>query len=547
MFTRLDWFVLLLYLAGTTWLAARLAGRQQTIRDFFLGGRQLPWWAVCGSIVSSEVSGVTFVGVPAIAYAKNGDYRYLMLAVGAIVARLVVGLVLVPAYYRQEIYSPYEFIGNRLGKGALRLATALFLAGGMLAQGARLFLAGLVLDAITGIGIPACVLLVGAVSVAWTWIGGIASVVWTDAIQFVLLFAGAAGTLAAVAWTIPGGWGAIVEAGERMGKFRLWDFTLDRRTEFTFWCGLLGTSFLNLGALGTDQMMAQRLFCCRDERAARKAILASNVSLLLPVILLTAGVGLAAYFETHAMTTAHAELVAKRSDYILPVFFLEAMPAGIRGLLFATVFAAATATSTLSAMAQAAYAAFVPARRDGREGSVLTSRLLVVAAAVPLCAVAIACERIESHRDILRLALWMAAYTYGAVLGMLLLALLPARRDARGLPWAVGYSVLLILALNWNHIGGARGGIGACALALALAGAWTFRRDPGRAGIVFLGAALVLLTAFIQPHLPGDAGGYLKIVYPWHYPIGTAVTLAFGFLLGGRRTPPGAAGLDVVS
>ncbi|MBI4231521.1 MAG: hypothetical protein HY608_11855 [Planctomycetes bacterium] len=546
MFTSLDWGVLALYLAGTTWLAARLAGRQQTIRDFFLGGRQLPWWAVCGSIVSSEVSGVTFVGVPAIAYARGGDYRYLMLAFGAIAARLVVGYLLVPAYYRQEIYSPYEFIGNRLGPGALRLATALFLAGGMLAQGARLFLAGLVLDAITGIGIPACVLLVGAVSVAWTWIGGIASVVWTDAIQFVLLFGGAVGTLAAVAWTI-GGWDALVEAGTRMGKFRLWDFTLDRRTEFTFWCGLLGTSFLNLGALGTDQMMAQRLFCCRDARDARKAILASNVSLLLPVILLTAGVGLAAYFEARPMTAEHAALVARRSDYVLPVFFLEAMPAGVRGLLFATIFAAATATSTLSAMAQAAHAAFAPRRDAGKEGGVLVSRLLVVAAAVPLCAVAIACERIEQYRDILRLALWMAAYTYGAVLGMLLLALLPARRDARGLPWAVGYSVLLILALNWQHLDAARALIVACAALLALSGAWAFRRSPERLGVSLLGAALVALVAFGRPHLPGDTGGHLKIVYPWHYPVGTAVTLAFGFLLGDRKTPPGAGSINMVS
>src|SRR6185436_14700 len=114
-FSWVDWTVLAVYIAGTSWLADRLAGKKQTIRDFFLGGRRLPWQAVCGSIVASEISGVTFVSVPAFAFAEKGNYTYMMFAIGSILARIVIGYVFVPAFYRREIYSPYEFIGRELG------------------------------------------------------------------------------------------------------------------------------------------------------------------------------------------------------------------------------------------------------------------------------------------------------------------------------------------------------------------------------------------------------------------------------------------------
>lgn len=255
-FTGLDWAVVAAYLVFTTWLGAKLSGKQQTIRDYFLGGRRLPWYAVSGSIVASEISGVTFVSVPAIAWAQGGDYSYLMLAVGSIAARAIIGFWLVPAYYEQEIYSPYEFMAKRLGPALNPVATGIFILGGFLAQGARLFLAALVLDAITGLGLGACVIVIAAVSVVWTWIGGITSVVWTDVMQFVILLAGALVALAAAIQSVPGGWDGVVAVAEPAGKFRLWNFSLDPGARFTFWCGLFGTTFLNVGALGTDQMMA---------------------------------------------------------------------------------------------------------------------------------------------------------------------------------------------------------------------------------------------------------------------------------------------------
>ena len=539
MFTAVDWIILVGYIAGTTWLADRLAKKQQTIRDFFLGGRQLSWKVVAASIVATEISGVTFVSVPAIAWAVGGNYTYLMLAVGSVTARVLIGYFFVPAYYRREIYSPYEFMGQVLGKTFDRLATVIFFLGGFLAQGARLFLAGLVLDDITGMGITLSVIALAAISVLWTWIGGITSVVWTDIIQFAILFIGALTALYAVAWVMPGGVEAIVKAGDDGGKFKLWDFTFDRTTEFTFWCGLIGTTFLTLGSHGTDQMMAQRLFCCRNAKDARKAIIASSVGVLLAAVMLSVGVGLFAYFREFPMNAADAAKVARRKDYVFPVFIRTVMPIGVKGLLFAAIFSAATATGTLAAMAQSAMATFwLPFRKTpptDRE-QVFASRVLVLVAAVVLCAVAVLCQYIERYSDILRLALSMAAYTYGALLGMLLFALRPCGRDARGLIWGVGYSILLIFAINWQHHEWARyvATIGTATLFASALVNRDLLREPLRLLVIAAGAGIILLVTWWKmiDGPPGQGPEYLKLAFPWSFTIGTALTLAMAHLVG---------------
>src|SRR5215216_2734913 len=234
-FHWLDWVVLVLYIAGTSWLADRLTDRGQTIRDFFLGGRKLPWWAVSGSIVASEVSGVTFVALPAIAFARGGNYTYMMLAIGSILARVLIAYFLIPAYYRHEVYSPYEFMGRRLGAGVVRGASVIFLIGVVLGQGARLFLAAIVLDAITNIGAVPAIILLTLIGIGWTWIGGITSVVWTDVVQFVMIALGAIASLIAVVVTVPGGIDGIIAMGRAAGKFQLFDFRLSPTIEFTFW------------------------------------------------------------------------------------------------------------------------------------------------------------------------------------------------------------------------------------------------------------------------------------------------------------------------
>ena len=539
MFTWVDWTVLAVYIVGTSWLADRLAGKKETIRDYFLGGRALPWYAVCGSIVASEISGVTFVAVPAAAYRDGGNYTYLMLAIGSIAARFIVGYLLVPAYYRREIYSPYEFMGQQLGPAVNRVTTGLFLLGGFLAQGARLFLAALVLSTITKLEIFWAILAIGAISVVWTWLGGITSVVWTDVVQFVILFVGAVVALVAAAWVVPGGVGEIMRLGAENGKFTAFDASFNRMAVFTIWTGLFGSTFLTLASHGTDQMMAQRLFCCRSPREARKAIVWSSVGLLLPVLMLSVGVAIFAYFKHVPMSPEHQALVKEHKDNIFPVFILTAMPIGIKGLLFAAIFSAATATSTLAAMAQTALAAYyVPYSKRGSDQGhlIFVSKVFVLLAALGLCGTAMLCVRIEKYPGLLDLALAMAGYTYGAMLGILLLALLPFKRDARGLIWSVPLSVLLVFALNWQEKGWARGIVTVAAALLAVTGLGLLYREPLKIGWVLAGVALLLAVAWVPiGRLEGGGPEYFKLSFPWHYPIGAAVTLGLGVALGRKR------------
>jgi Na+/proline symporter len=198
-FKQIDWLVVAGYLALTTWVGHALRGKQSTIKDFFLGGRTLPWPAVSGSIIATEISGVTFIGVPGMVYAATGDFTYLQWGMGSIVARVLVGIYFVKAFYEKEIYSPYDFMGNRLGIGAKRLATIIFQIGGILGQSVRVLVAALALKVVTPLEFEHCIWIIGLFAVGWTWMGGMRTVIWTDVMQF-FLFVGAG--LFSLGWII---------------------------------------------------------------------------------------------------------------------------------------------------------------------------------------------------------------------------------------------------------------------------------------------------------------------------------------------------------
>ncbi|MGQ0647012.1 MAG: sodium:solute symporter family transporter [Gemmatimonadaceae bacterium] len=545
-FTWIDWTVLVAYLAGTSWLAERLSREKQTIRDFFLGGRRIPWWAVSGSIIASETSGVTFVALPAIAFARGGNYTYLMLAFGSILARVLIAYILIPAYYRHEIYSPYEFMGRRLGSTVTRAASVIFLIGVVLGQGARLFLAAIVLDAMTNLGPIPAILLLTVIGVAWTWMGGVTSAIWTDVVQFVMIVLGAVAALVAVVVAAPNGVDGIVAAGQEAGKFRFFDFSLDPRTEFTFWCGLFGFTFLTLGSHGTDQTMAQRFFCCRDPKEAKKAVLWSSVAMLLPVMMLSVGVGMYAYFQHVPMTEAQLSKVAERSDYIFPIFILQAMPVGVRGLLFACIFSAATQTAAISAMAQTATSLYRSVRTVslGDRQLVALTRTFIVLGGIIICGMALVSSGIQQYGDVLRLAMAMASYTYGAMLGILFMALLPLRRDGRGLIWGVPFTMLFVFALNWQHRPWAPWIVAVAVTVLILAACYVFRHEVPKMLWVLLGAAVVLAVTYARIPVDGELRP-IKLAFPWTFPLGAALTLGLGLALG--RVPAVSAAHPAVA
>jgi len=539
-FTLLDWAVIVLYLAMTTVLGAALAGRQATIRDFFLGGRKLPWPAVCGSIIATELSVATFLIVPAIVFSEGGDLTYLQLAIGTILARFVIGWFFVPAFYEREIYSPYDYMGNRLGDRVKRLTTGLFVLGAILAQGARVYIAALALQVITGADIVWAIVLIGSVSILWTWIGGIRTVIWTDVIQFTLFTIGSVVALAFVCSSVPGGLGQLWRESLAAGKLKLINTTFDTKTAYTLWCGLFATGWLTLASHGTDQMTAQRIFTCRGPAEARKAIVWSSAGQLITLLLLLVGVGLWAFYRHNPPTAAEQVVLKADSMKVFAVFIVDVLPPGFSGLVMAGIFAAAISTldSVLAALAQSTLAVlYKPLRRTAPSAGheLLASRFFVVFWGVVLTAFAIACDAIQRrYADLIQFALAMSAYTYGALLGTFLLALLPLGRNDLGLVWGIPLSILTVFVLSW-HGTVAQIVTAAAAVALIVSAIWQLRHTPWKAALIAALTAAVLLIEFLPiGRTPSGDTVYFELAWPWHFPIGTAVTFAVGVFVGER-------------
>ena len=353
-FTNIDWMVVGIYLLLTTWVGHLLKGSQSTIKDFFLGGRSLPWQAVSGSIIATEISGVTFIGVPGMIYAAGGDFTYLQWGIGSIIARIIVGIFFVRVFYEREIYSPYDYMGNRLGESAKRLATLIFQVGGILGQSVRVLVAALALKVVTPLEFHHCIWIIGLFAVGWTLMGGMRTVIWTDVMQF-FLFVGAG--LFSLFWVIgelDGGWNQMVEVAGAADKFTLFNLTSDPAVGFTLWVAIIAVPFQNLSAFGVDQLNAQRMFCCRNAGDARKAMIASSGALILTFLMLLVGTALFAYYEPMRTAGTEPSIFTKDTNSVFPVWIVTELPVGLRGLILAGIFAAAISSldSILAALSQ---------------------------------------------------------------------------------------------------------------------------------------------------------------------------------------------------
>jgi SSS family transporter len=447
-FTWLDWAVVAAHLALTTWVGHRLAGKTATIQEFFLAGRRLPWPAVCGSIIATEISALTFIGVPAMVYAAGGNFTYLQWALGSVLARFLVGWFLVERYYGEGIYSPYDYMAQRLGPKVKAFTTVLFFLGSILGQSVRLLVTALILRTVTDLPFAWCIGLITAFGVLWTWMGGMTTVIWTDVMQFGLfVFSG----LLAMGWlvaTVDGGLGGILQVAGEAGKLKVIDLRWDPALEFTLWVGLLAMPFQNLAAFGTDQLNAQRMLCCRTPGEARRAIIWSSVSQAVTVLMLMVGAGLFAYYQQHPPGPEVAARLAESKDAVFPVWITTVLPPGITGLVLAGAFAAAISSldSVLTALTQTSLSLAGRLQGGGDQGKLVReSRMLVAVwgAALALCALGL--EAMREGTNLVSLAFGMVAYTYGPLLGVLLLALSPWKVRLWGL-W-VGFALSLALTL----------------------------------------------------------------------------------------------------
>ncbi len=540
--TTWDWLVIVAYLVLTTVLGGLLAGKQASMRDFFLGGRKLPWPAVCGSVIATEVSAATFLVVPALVFSAGGDMTYIQLALGTILARLLIGYFFVPVYYEREIYSPYEYVGQQLGPRVKNITTGLFMIGGILAQGARVYIAAKALQVITGTDVVTSIVLIGAVSVGWTVMGGITTVVWTDVIQALLFMAGTVAAVVFAATSIDGGLAAIVSEAHHAGKFRVLNLNLNAHEAYTLWCGLIGFSFLTLASHGTDQLMVQRLFTCKGPGPARRAIIWSSLSQVLTLLLLFVGAAVFVYYRHVPLTAPERVVVDADSMKVFAVYIVDVMPPLLSGLLMAAIFAASISTleSLLAALSQATisilYQPFLKPRASDRH-YIRASRVIIVIWGVLLTAFAVYCDVLaRSYADLIQFALAMAAYTYGGLLGVFLLAFLPTRRDDLGLLWGVPLSMLAVFALSWHQA--VPQGIVVVASALLLVQALRrLRQQPEKVLYVALAVLLVLILSLaVVGTAPDGRPVHITLAWPWHFPLATAITFCLGYLVGNRRS-----------
>ena len=530
-FTGWDWAVLVGYLLLTTWVGHAMRGKNATIRDFFLGGRSLPWWAVTGSIIATEISGVTFIGVPGTLFALNGDFTYLQWAIGSIIARFLVARWFVKVYYEQEIYSPYDYMGNRLGGGAKTLATILFTLGSVLGQSVRVLVAAIPLRVVTGLPIEWSIIIIGIFAIGWTLMGGMQTVIWTDVMQFLLFAVGGTVALCWLIGGVDGGFSGFWETATDFGRTRVMDFTFGFGAElqFTFWVALIAVPFQNLTAFGVDQLNAQRMFCCKDAKAAGKALIFSSFGQILTLLMLMVGAALFVWYHEHGFTPAEAQLVhagtetvagsnvpvTGEHDFIFPMWIVTVLPAGVSGLLLAGIFAACISSldSILAALSQTTLSAFYsPEKRTDEELSKMDlmrkTRMLIIAWGVALTGFTLLLNFVREGIPILPLAFGMTTYTMGPLLGMMFCAL-AGRGDIKGLIFGSAVSVLLVTLIR-----------------IDLWVLWI------KAGFPFTWLASLPTLEL------NEAGDGLTSIYcyAWTWPVTTAITFCCGYFFATRNS-----------
>ncbi len=453
-----DWSVIAVYLLGIVGLGVWLGQGQRTTRDYFLGGKSVPWWGIGLSIVAAETSALTIISVPAIAY--GGNLLFLQMLLGYVIARVVLAIFLVPHYFEGEIYSPYELFARAFGPSARQAAGGLFLLGETLAAGVRVYVACIPVQLMLGLQVLPAIVLFVVLSLIYTYLGGVRSVIWTDAVQFGLFLFGGLFTVLYVPWLLPGGWAGAVREAAGAGKL-LWLSThgavlreagLGRflaaclAEPFNLWMGLIGGTVMVLSSHGADQLIVQRVLACKGVAEGRKALVLSAVAIFpLFLVFLAAGVMLWVYYQhfPFAIPIPGPAPGVRQHDYVYPIFMLTAVPHWLRGFLIVAILAAAmsSASSALTALASVSTMDFV--RHWGRawseEACLRFSRHSTVLWAGAVVVVAYLSRQTPF---VLNTAFSLRGLTSGALLGGLILAVFRPR--GRALPVVAGMAVSVI-------------------------------------------------------------------------------------------------------
>ena len=447
----IDLIIIAIYLAGITLFGLRFRKRQRTMRDYFLADRNIPWWAIALSIVAAETSTLTIISIPGLAYDSN--LTFLQVVMGYVVGRIIISFVLLPHYFRGDLYTAYQLIERRFGPHLRTVTAGLFLLTRAAAEGVRVYAVSIVVSIALGTGEIASIAIITLLTLIYTFEGGLAAVIWTDVVQTFIYIGGTLVGLVTILHLIPGGWSSASAIAGELHKFQIFDAPLtshfpflDLMKPYTLWAGIIGGAFLTTASHGTDQLIVQRLLAARNQRQSTLALLSSGAAILVQFgLFLFVGVMLFAYYQSPSS-------VFGKADRIYPTFIVTHMPRGIAGLLIAAILAAAMSnlSAALNSLSSSSmidfYFRFRPNADETRR--LRLSRLATLIWAVVLFGLAvIALNRVGR---VVEVGLQIASVAYGALLGVFLLGVLTRRTSQSGaiVGMVCGFGVELYLWLG---------------------------------------------------------------------------------------------------
>jgi SSS family transporter len=487
-FTALDFFVLVVYLLGTTALGYWLGRDQKDAKDYFVAGKRIPWWAILFSVVATETSALTFISIPGLAYTTN--LTFLQIATGYLLGRIVVAYTLLPRYYKGELVTAYALLERRFGVGTRRFASTVFMFTRAFGDSVRVFATAIPIALIIGPVIPPAyvtpvsILILGLLTLFYTYHGGMRAVVWTDVVQTAVYVGGGIAAILLLGRGVDGGWSTIIDTASSGGKLQLFDTYTGFDRAQTLFAGLIGGAFLSMASHGADQLIVQRLLASSSLADARKALIGSGVAVILQFTLfLFIGIGLFVYYDARKFAVP---------DSIFPSFVVDVMPPGLTGLVVAAILAASMSTlsgSINSLAASTVHDIWLPLTGGDKDEkrTFRLARFFSLAWGVILLGAALLYR--EQGTPVVIIALSIASFTYGALLGGFFLGMLWRRaiqRDA-----ILGMSVAIVV-------------------------------------MTFIVFAKQLLPVF--PSMSGLLTTFGRIAWPWYVLIGTTITIGVGII-----------------
>ena len=505
-FTMLDAVVLVAYLAGTTALGLYVGRKQRDAKDYFVADGAIPWWAVMFSIVATETSALTFISTPGLSYGNApgfGDLGFLQVVAGYIIGRFVVAGVLLPRYFQGNLVTAYALLETRFGLATRRFTSIVFMVTRALADSVRVFATAIPVALIISPNVtnktyvmPIAVLLLGFLTVIYTYKGGMKAVVWTELLQATIYLSGGLAAILILGHLVPGGWSAIWSSASAAGKTNAVSLYTGLDRPHTIFAGLIGGAFLAMASHGTDQLIVQRLMSSRSLKDAQRAIVGSGFVVFCQFFLfLMIGLGLWAFY--------HGRLFPA-TDQIFPTFILEHMPTGLVGLIVAAIVAATMSTHSgaINSLAGATtHDIYLPlTNRSADDPQTLKmGRLFALGWGVVLTLGALLFPQ-DTKTPVVVVALGIASFTYGGLLGGFFLGIFWRRaiqRDA-----IIGMSVAI-------------------------------------ATMAFIVFAKPISAAY--PSLATALGPFGRIAWPWYVLIGTSITLIVGILSSLTHPMPAGA------